>query len=524
MYRICAYTRLLPLLVTVSQAALGQAAGSVIYWTADDPIGSNAYAVQRVRVGSNNVETLISVPRQQQTSGPYPVAVALDVIEGEMYWYDWLGWPPEEGTIRRANFDGSEPEEILTGLLIHGSGLALDSINGKIYWSAGQYDGRISRSSLDGSDREEVLPKLNWPTLLEVDAPNEHLYWADVHRGLLHRSNLDGGDVAEVMNIGVTGASALAYDIANQTVYWAQSQSIAKSDGTTTETIFRAGPEDNIRAIALDKDDDKIYFRLDRKIQRANLDGSRVEDVVTGVFGPGQNRPSSIAIDPTRPDLQAGDADQDLDFDVMDILQVQLAGRYLTGRPADWSQGDWDGAPGGNPGNPPPGNGVFDQKDIVAALAPAHYLSGPYAALRRNGQRGDAQTSVGYDPRTGEIWVDPPKGVELTSVNIDSAAGIFTGEPAANLGGSFDNDADNNIFKATFGGSFGSLRFGHVAQTGLSEALVLNDLTVVGSMAGGSVLGEVDLIYVPEPTTFALAIVGLLNPIRRRWNRKPGKV
>ena len=39
--------------------------------------------------------------------------------------------------------------------------------------------------------------------------------------------------------------------------------------------------------------------------------------------------------------------------------------------------------------------------------------------------------------------------MELTSINIDSAGSIFTGAAAENLGGSFDNDADNNIFKAT---------------------------------------------------------------------------
>jgi len=32
---------------------------------------------------------------------------------------------------------------------------------------------------------------------------------------------------------------------------------------------------------------------------------------------------------------------------------------------------------------------------------------------------------------------------------MDSATGIFAGSPAQNLGGSFDNDADGNIFKAT---------------------------------------------------------------------------
>ena len=59
-----------------------------------------------------------------------------------------------------------------------------------------------------------------------------------------------------------------------------------------------------------------------------------------------------------------------------------------------------------------------------------------------------------YDPATGQIIIIPPEGVEFTSINIDSASGVFTNQPADNLGGSFDNDSDDNIFKATFGSSF----------------------------------------------------------------------
>jgi hypothetical protein len=106
------------------------------------------------------------------------------------------------------------------------------------------------------------------------------------------------------------------------------------------------------------------------------------------------------------------------------------------------------------------------------------------------------------------VAVDAPAGSQLTSINIDSAGGVFTGAPAGNLGGSFDNDSDTNIFKATFGSSFGSLSFGNVAQPGLSQAFVLNDLTAVGSLAGGGALGPVDLIYVPEPSGVALVGFG----------------
>jgi hypothetical protein len=208
--------------------------------------------------------------------------------------------------------------------------------------------------------------------------------------------------------------------------------------------------------------------------------------------------------------LLAGDADQDFDFDQLDLVQVQIAAKYLTGDMATWGEGDWDGAPGGEPGNPPAGNGLFDQLDVIAALDADTYLTGPYAAVQQNGQIGDGQTSVIYDAGTGEMAVDAPAGVELTSINIDSASGIFTGVAAQNLGGSFDNDADNNIFKATFGSSFGSLSFGPVAQAGLPEEFVLSDLTVVGSLAGGGDLAAVDLVYVPEPASALLLAIGLI--------------
>ena len=207
--------------------------------------------------------------------------------------------------------------------------------------------------------------------------------------------------------------------------------------------------------------------------------------------------------------LQAGDADQDLDFDQMDLVQVQIAAKYLSGRDATWGEGDWNAAPGGVPGSPPEGDGVFDQLDVVAALSPNHYLTGPYSAVAPGGSTGDNQTSVGYNANTGEVWVDAPAGKELTSINISSASSIFTGDDAMHLDGAFDNDADDNIFKATFGGSFSSLSFGNVAQAGLAPEALAADLTVVGSLAGGGDLGDVDLIYVPEPTSCVLAILGV---------------
>ena len=107
---------------------------------------------------------------------------------------------------------------------------------------------------------------------------------------------------------------------------------------------------------------------------------------------------------------------------------MQVAAKYLTDEPATWGEGDWDGGPGGSFGDPPPGNGRFDQLDLVAALTAGQYLAGPYAAIGPHGVQGDGQTSIGYNAQTGHVWVDAPAGKELTSVHVDR---IYVPEPSA---------------------------------------------------------------------------------------------
>ena len=214
------------------------------------------------------------------------------------------------------------------------------------------------------------------------------------------------------------------------------------------------------------------------------------------------------------PRLQAGDADQDLDFDQLDLVKVQIAAKYLTGQAATWGEGDWNGAPGGTQGDPPAGDGQFNQLDIVSALGPAFYLTGPYAAIGQGGSLSDDKTSLVYDATTGELQVDPPAGKELTSINITSASSKFVGDKPAVLDGAFDNFAADNLFKATFGGSFGSISFGNVLPAGVGEQELASDLSAVGSIAGGGDLGDVDLVYIPEPSSLILLVLGFTMTIR----------
>jgi hypothetical protein len=101
-----------------------------------------------------------------------------------------------------------------------------------------------------------------------------------------------------------------------------------------------------------------------------------------GIDPSGDNATWVAILDPL---LQAGDADQDFDFDQLDLVQVQVAGKYLTGEPATWGEGDWNGTPVVFSTDPPEGDGLFNQLDIVAAQRAGLYLKGSYASMQSDG-------------------------------------------------------------------------------------------------------------------------------------------
>ena len=111
------------------------------------------------------------------------------------------------------------------------------------------------------------------------------------------------------------------------------------------------------------------------------LSEAQIAQVMNGDF-------TAWGIGGNEPQLQAGDANMDLKFDQLDLVQVQIAAKYLTGQTATWGEGDWNAAPGGSVGNPPQGDGQFNQLDIIAALNAGKYLTGPYAALAGSGYEG----------------------------------------------------------------------------------------------------------------------------------------
>jgi DNA-binding beta-propeller fold protein YncE len=266
--------------------AIGQARAGSIYWTdVDVDVGD----IRRANFDGSGMQTLIS-------NLHHPWGIGLDLVHYEMYWVDY-----DFGNLLRANLDGSGSTILAKGL----SGpvyLALDLTGGKIYWP--NDSGKIQRANLDGSGLTNLVSRLYAPRGIALDLAGGMMYWTDAF-GYLQRANLDGTGVTNLVSPSRAGREpvGMALDAAGGKVYWATGLGgeirRANLDGTGI-TILVHGLDDPAD-IALDLANGKMYW-ADRHyppcsncgdIRRANLDGSGMETLISKLPGPAR-----ISLDP----------------------------------------------------------------------------------------------------------------------------------------------------------------------------------------------------------------------------------
>ena len=256
--------------------------GGKMYWA-----DGNAAKIQRANLDGRQVETLVIGVDQNfrspvtwdhpdsfgslltfgfgfrssvEDNSMCPVGIALDVGGGKMYWTDEC-WD----TISRANLDGSQVE-ILTRSVTRPVGIALDVGGGKMYWTDRGDATKISRANLDGSRVETLVTGVELPHSLALDVGGGKMYWTDYGTDKIQRANLDGRQVEDLVTTGLETPTGLALDVGGGKMYW------------TDQGYHLLGAPGGRSGV---------------KIQRANLDGSRVEPLVTT----GLIRPFGFALD-----------------------------------------------------------------------------------------------------------------------------------------------------------------------------------------------------------------------------------
>ena len=277
-----------------------------MYWT-----DSGTDRIQRANLDGSNVEDLLTTGLSQ------PEELALDVVAGKMYWVDW-----STGKVQRANLDGSRVEDLVTAGPNGPYGLALDisSAGGQTPVAATlvpdpstvvfENDGKWRAFTVQAGEPVVVVanpggstPRVEstgtgaasdeCPAEAEKDVERqdgEAIYLAGCAAGSASVELRRASDrtLLRTYTFTIEEAPPATPGTGVSKMYWTSGGKIqrANRDGSHVEDLVTSGSP---RGLALDMRGGKIYWTDQgaRKIWRADLDGSQVEDLITlGLISP----------------------------------------------------------------------------------------------------------------------------------------------------------------------------------------------------------------------------------------------
>jgi DNA-binding beta-propeller fold protein YncE len=239
-----------------------------------------------------------------------PDGLVVDVDAGHMYWTNMGNLKANDGSIERADLDGTNVTTIVPpGATFTPKQIQLDRVNGKLYWS--DREGmRVMRSNLDGSNIETLVDTsqgdarpgkdaTKWCVGIAVDLSGGKFYWTqkgpdNAGQGRICRANVEipNGQTAasrkdiEVLYDELPEPIDLDLDPTSRTLYWTD-----RGDPPRGNTVNRApmdapagkrkDPEiifDHLMegiGLALDLNNQRMFVTdFAGTVYSANLDGS----------------------------------------------------------------------------------------------------------------------------------------------------------------------------------------------------------------------------------------------------------
>ena len=207
--------------------------------------------------------------------------------------------------IQRSDLNGANVEDLVTTGLSLPGGIALDMAGGKMYWTDWGFPNAIYHANLDGSNVQALVTGLsNPPWGIALDAAAGKMYWTissiGGNDGEIRCANLDGSNVQTLVT-GLYWPRHITLDVAGGKMYWtiagSGASAIQRADlnGANVEDLVTTGLS-LPGGIALDMAGGKMYWTdwgFPNAIYRADLDGSNVQTLVTELDA----NPWGIALD-----------------------------------------------------------------------------------------------------------------------------------------------------------------------------------------------------------------------------------
>ena len=209
--------------------------------------------------------------------------------KNKIYWTE-VEWRTQTSKIRRAHLDGSYVKDIVTGLKGPRT-IALDMLRRRVYWTD-EGMRKIQRADLTGRNVKDIIVGFRFPS-------GGGSISIRCHDGKCTgvASPWKGGEMWLSHDLLIYPTS-LALDVQRKKMYWINEMldhiQRANLDGSDVEDLVTWAFSN---ALTLDRNRGKIYWTdySMNVIRRANLDGSNVENIVTTM-----GSPISLALDVAR--------------------------------------------------------------------------------------------------------------------------------------------------------------------------------------------------------------------------------
>ncbi|XP_076235490.1 low-density lipoprotein receptor isoform X1 [Calliopsis andreniformis] len=153
--------------------------------------------------------------------------LAVDWVYSHIYWTD-----SAKNTIELANFEGNMRKTLIRDRIREPRAIALNPLEGWMFWTDWSDEARIEKAGMDGSHRMVIVDNdVKWPNGLTLDLIGKKVYWVDAKLYIIGSCNYDGSGRRTVLYSPDVLRHPFSITTFEDYVYWTD---------WDKETIFKA--------------------------------------------------------------------------------------------------------------------------------------------------------------------------------------------------------------------------------------------------------------------------------------------